>query len=250
MAQALGTPLRNVPTQQRRDRASVRRDELIEELIDLFIREGFLGFSIEDVARELKRSKSTLYSAADSKEQIFVAVARAFFRRATARIEERLTDADQQRADQQRPDQQGGRIGSYLKAISDEFASASPQYFADLDAFAPTRDIYRANMDAASQRVQDLVLEAVPQTSHADATFLGTVAAQIMEAVHRGDIEQSTGLEHPAAYRALGNLIEAGVTASARDGEHSGDGHSPDGHRPDEHRPDEHRQDKPRQGKL
>ncbi|MHA6667385.1 TetR/AcrR family transcriptional regulator [Homoserinimonas sp. A447] len=211
MAQALGTPLRNVPTQQRRDRASVRRDELIEELIDLFIREGFLGFSIEDVARELKRSKSTLYSVADSKEQIFVAVARAFFRRATARIEERLTDADQQRTDQH-----GGRIGSYLKAISDEFASASPQYFADLDAFAPTRDIYRANMDAASQRVQDLVLEAVPQTSHADATFLGTVAAQIMEAVHRGDIEQSTGLEHPAAYRALGNLIEAGVSASAR----------------------------------
>lgn len=208
MAQALGTPLRNVPIHQRRDRASVRRDELIHELIDLFIREGFLGFSIEDIARELKRSKSTLYSVADSKEQIFVAVARAFFRRATARIEERLADADEQ----------VGRIGSYLKAISDEFASASPQYFADLDAFVPTRDIYRANMDAASQRVQDLVLEAVPETSNADATFLGTVAAQIMEAVHRGDVEQSTGLEHPAAYRALGNLIEAGVTASAKQG--------------------------------
>lgn len=218
MAQALGTPLRNAPIQQRRDRASVRRDELIDELIDLFIREGFLGFSIEDIARELKRSKSTLYSVADSKEQIFVAVARAFFRRATARIEERLAEAGHQDAHQR-----AGRIGSYLKAISDEFASASPEYFADLDAFAPTRDIYRANMDAASQRVQDLVLEAVPETSHADATFLGTVAAQIMEAVHRGDIEQATGLEHPAAYRALGNLIEAGVTASAEQGKHRQD---------------------------
>ncbi|MEX1078695.1 MAG: TetR/AcrR family transcriptional regulator [Homoserinimonas sp.] len=213
MAQTLGAPLRNVAIQPRRDRASVRRDVLIDELIELFIREGFLGFSIEDIARELKRSKSTLYSVADSKEQIFVAVARAFFRRATARIEERLQDGGQQGADQR-----DGRIGSYLKAISDEFASASPQYFADLDAFAPTRDIYRANMDAASQRVQDLVLEAVPETSHADATFLGTVAAQIMEAVHRGEIEQSTGLEHPAAYRALGSLIEAGVTATARQG--------------------------------
>ena len=205
MAQALGTPQRRT-----RPRASVRQDELIQELIELFIREGFLGLSIEDIARELKRSKSTLYSVADSKEQIFVAVARAFFRRATARIEEQLQDADERH----------GRIGSYLKAISDEFASASPQYFADLDAFSPTRDIYRANMDAASQRVQDLVLEAVPETSRADATFLGTVAAQIMEAVHRGEIEQSTGLEHPAAYRALGNLIEAGVTASATQDKH------------------------------
>lgn len=208
MAQALGTPQRRT-----RSRASVRQDELLQELIELFIREGFLGLSIEDIARELKRSKSTLYSVADSKEQIFVAVARAFFRRATARIEERLHAVNQQGADHR-----AGRIGSYLKAISDEFASASPQYFADLDAFSPTRDIYRANMDAASQRVQDLVLEAVPETSRADATFLGTVAAQIMEAVHRGEIEQSTGLEHPAAYRALGNLIEAGVTASAREG--------------------------------
>lgn len=206
MAQALENPLRSTQLGVRRDRASVRRDELINELIDLFIREGFRDLSIEDLARELKRSKSTLYSVADSKEQIFVAVARAFFRRATARIEERLADAQGQ----------PGRIASYLQAISDEFASASPHYFADLDAFAPTRDIYRANMDAASQKVQDLVLEAVPEASHADATFLGTVAAQIMEAVHRGDIEQSTGLEHPAAYRALGNLIEAGVSASAR----------------------------------
>lgn len=201
MAQALDTPPRRT-----RDRASVRRDELIDELIDLFIREGFLGLSIEDMARELKRSKSTLYSVADSKEQLFVAVARAFFRRATAQIEARLTDADQQL----------GSIGAYLQAVSDEFASASPQFFADLGAFAPTRDVYRANMDAASRRVQDLVLQAVPQTSLADASFLGAVATQIMEAVHRGEIERSTGLEHPAAYRALGSLIEAGVAASRR----------------------------------
>ena len=218
MAQALGTSLRKAPITHRRDRASVRRDDLIDELIDLFIREGFLHLSIEDVARELKRSKSTLYSVADSKEQIFVAVARAFFRRATARIEQQLTDAGQQGTRRQGTDRNRGRIGSYLQAISDEFALASPQYFADLDAFAPTRDIYRANMDAASQRVQSLVLEAVPQASHAEATFLGTVAAQIMEAVHRGDIERSTALDHPAAYRALGNLIEAGVSASSKQG--------------------------------
>jgi AcrR family transcriptional regulator len=146
---------------------------------------------------------------AGSKEQIFVAVARAFFRRATARIEERLAGAGER----------ANRIGSYLKAISDEFESASPQYFADLDAFAPTREIYRANMEIAARRVQDLVLEAVPETSRADARFLGTVAGQIMEAIHRGEIEQSTHLDHPAAYRSLGRLIAAGVSASAQGGQ-------------------------------
>lgn len=197
-------------------RASVRRDVLIDELVTLFIERGFLSLSLEDLARELKRSKSTLYTVADSKEQIFVAVARAFFRRATARIEEKL----------QRSDERMNRIGSYLKAISEEFASASPQYFAELDEFAPTREIYRANMDVAARRVQELVLEAVPQTSSADAMFVGAVAGQIMEAIHRGEIEQSTGLAYPAAYRALGNLIAAGVTASAATAEPNDSGHT------------------------
>lgn len=188
-------------------RASVRREELIDELIELFIRHGFLSMSIEDLARELKRSKSTLYSVAGSKEQIIVAVSRAFFRRATARIEERL----------QGRNDRANQIGAYLTAISEEFASASPQFFADLDAFAPTREIYRANMDVAAQRVQALVLEAVPETSRSEAMFVGTVAGQMMEAIHRGEIEQATQLDHPAAYRALGNLIDAGVTAFARD---------------------------------
>lgn len=202
MAYAVGTPQR-VP----RARASVRREELIEELVELFIREGFLELSIGDIARELKRSKSTLYTVADSKEQMFVAVARAFFRRATTRIEQRLSE-----------DARANRIDSYLTAISIEFASASPRYFADLDAFVPTREIYRANLDAASQRMQELVLEAVPQASQSDARFLGTVAAQMMEAIHRGDIQHSTGLDHATAYRSLGNLIAAGVTASAQQG--------------------------------
>src|SRR5690606_18546588 len=107
MAQALGTPLKSAAVGARRDRASVRRDELINELIDLFVREGFRDLSIEDLARELKRSKSTLYSVADSKEQIFVAVARAFFRRATARIEERMRAVDEHG-----DDQRAGRIAS------------------------------------------------------------------------------------------------------------------------------------------
>lgn len=197
MADLAGDTLSRSPS-----RASVRRDVLIDELITLFIDQGFLRLSMEDLARELKRSKSTLYTVADSKEQIFVAVARAFFRRATARIEIQLRDSDERM----------NRISSYLKAISEEFALASPQYFAELDEFAPTREIYRANMDVAARRVQQLVLEAVPQTSSADAMFVGAVAGQIMEAIHRGEIEHSTGLAYPAAYRALGGLIAAATT--------------------------------------
>ncbi len=204
MAYAPAQPQHTAAQRRAPGRASVRRDELIDGLISLVIRDGFLHLSIEDLARELKRSKTTLYSVADSKEQIFVAIARAFFRRATDRIEQRLSESDER----------VNRIGSYLQAISQEFASASPRFFADLDEFAPTREIYRANMTVAAERVRELVLEAVPETSRSDATFVGAVAGQIMEAIHRGEIEHSTQLDHPAAYRALAKLLVAAITTA------------------------------------
>ncbi|MGN0066022.1 MAG: TetR/AcrR family transcriptional regulator, partial [Nocardioides sp.] len=64
-------------------RRSARLDQLVDGLVELFLAEGFLPFSLEDLAVRLKCSKSTLYSLAPSKEQLFVTVVRNYFRRAT-----------------------------------------------------------------------------------------------------------------------------------------------------------------------
>lgn len=193
---------REIPT-----RSDARRDELVERTAEVLLEDGFADLNLEELAARLRCSKSTLYSIAASKEQIIQAAVRSFFRRAASRVEGRLRRADADPID---------RIGVYLMAISAELAPASPTFFADLDANAATREIYRDNTRIAAQRLQELVLDAVPAASRIEAIFVGTVAGQIMEAIHRGEIEESTGLDDSAAYRALAKLIVAGVTASAQ----------------------------------
>lgn len=187
-------------------RSTRRREELVERLIDVFLREGFLELSIDDMARRLRCSKTTIYGIAESKQQVIVVVVRAFFRRATERVEGQLLRVDPTSTE---------RVRAYLMAIAAELDQASPAFFADLDAYTPAREIYQENTRIAGERLQGIILECVPATSHSEARFIGAVAMDVMAAINRGDIESATGLEDSTAYRVLARLIVAGVEASA-----------------------------------
>nr|MCW2727067.1 TetR family transcriptional regulator [Aeromicrobium sp.] len=181
--------------------ATARTSTLLGELIPVILAEGFSDLSMADVARRLRCSKSTLYGIAASKEQLLIAVVRTFFRDATDRVEASLARAATPM----------DRIRVYLGAISVELAPASPAFFADVQAFAPAREIYRDNTRAAADRVRQLVADADPS---ADARFVAAVAGQVMQSIHRGDIAAATGLDDSAAYRSLAELIVAGLSSS------------------------------------
>ena len=181
---------------------------LLDRLVDVLLRTGFADLTVEELSRELQCSKSTLYAVAPSKEQIVVAGVRHFFRRAADRVEIRLLRTVDDPIEQ---------IRAYLVAISEQLAPASPAFFTDLDAWPVTREIYRANTAAAAGRVQSLVRLAAPRSQ--DAAFVGAVAAQVMEAIHRGDIESSAGLDDSGAYRALAELIVRSLRPSDEAGE-------------------------------
>ncbi len=200
MSQTERLGARRRPAQQ-----AARRDSLLDSLIALFLRGGFLSLSVDDMARWARCSKRTIYTLGDSKEQVVLSVVRAFFRRATEWIARQL-DA---KAD---PTTQ---IGLYLRLIAQALAPASHQFFADLDEFAPAREIYRQNTRVAAIQVQRLVRQAVGSTSRMDAEFIGTVAGIVMNAIHRKEVAEATGMEDAEAYRALANLIVAGVRGSA-----------------------------------
>jgi len=185
-------------------RTTVRHDEMLHELVEIFLAEGFVHLNVSELAGRLRCSKSTLYALAPSKEQLFVLVIRQFFRRATRRVESSLEGV-------RSPIE---RVRHYLVSISEELAPASPAFFADLAAFAPAHEIYRHNTTIAALRVQDLVRDATLKGQQVNAGFIGAVAGQVMEAIHRGEIEAATGLDDSAAYRSLADLIVAGVVGS------------------------------------
>lgn len=189
-------------------RRTSRRDAVLLGLVDLFLAEGFAEFSLDDLAARLQCSKSTLYDIAPSKEQLITAVVRTFFRDATERVEAEVAVHTEPVA----------QIGAYLTAISRELAPATPAFYADLQAFAPAREIYSQNTSIAARRVRQLVQAARPSTSAANAAFVGAVCAQAMESIQRGEIEAMTGVDDAAAYQLLAELVVRGITAAPQEG--------------------------------
>ena len=194
--------MRNRPDDVRTE----RRTRVLDELVELFLREGFAAFTLEDLARRLRCSKSTLYVVATSKEQLVAAVVRRFFQRATSAVEARL----------ERTGDPADRLTAYLEAVSTELRAARPAFFRDLAGHPPARAIYETNTRHAAARVQQLVVEGVRagRMRDLDAAFVGAAVEQVMTAIHRGDIAGRTGLGDAQAYRELARLLAAALAPS------------------------------------
>lgn len=182
------------------------RHQLLDELIDLFLAEGFLEFGIGDLAARLRCSRTTIYRVAETKEQVVLAAVRGFFRRATARIEAQVAA---------QPDP-GARLAVYLTAVAAELAPASERFYADLQAYTPAAEIYQDNTRLAARRVQTLVTEGARAgvLRAVDAAFVGAAVAQVMSGIQRGEIGAATGLADAEAYRRLADLVVHGLGGS------------------------------------
>jgi AcrR family transcriptional regulator len=180
-----------------------RRDELLDELIELFLAEGFRDFGVGDLAARLRCSRSTLYLVAGSKEQIVLAAVRGFFRRATERVETRV----------ERESDAGQRIAVYLVAVAEQLSPASKRFHDDLLAYPPAAAVYEDNTRLAARRVQQLVAAGVRAGAlrRVDATFVGAAVAQVMAGIESGAIGAATGLADAAAYRRLADLVMNGL---------------------------------------
>jgi AcrR family transcriptional regulator len=195
------SPARALP-----ERARVRRDQLLDELIGLFLAEGFREFGVGDLAARLRCSRTTLYLVASSKEQIVLAAVRGFFRRAAERIEAQVG---------LEPDP-GARLAVYLTAVAAELSPVTERFYDDLQAYPPAAEVYEENTRLAARRVRELVAEGVAAGAlrPVDASFVGAAVAQVMAGIQDGSIGVATGLGDADAYRRLADLVVHGVGGS------------------------------------
>lgn len=184
-------------------RARARREEVLAQLRELFLAEGFADLTIADLAERLRCSRSTLYLVAGSKEQIVVATVRSYFKAAAASIERRLAEEADPVA----------RLRLYLDLVAEELSPASPAFHRDVAGFPPAREVYRQNTGYAAQRVRALIDEGVAagRLRQVDAAFVGTAVGEVMTAIQRGSISTATGLDDAAAYRQLADLLIHGL---------------------------------------
>ena len=182
-----------------------RRMQLFDDLVDLFLAEGFAQFTLDDIAARLRCSKSTLYTLAGSKEQLVRAATVHFFRRATDDVEGRIVGVDGARA----------QLTTYLSAVGRALDAASDAFMADLDAFGPAREIYEQNTRIAAHRVQEIIAAGVASGEFRDvhAAFAAELVATMMVRIQQRAVRANTGLDDASAYRELAAILTAGISA-------------------------------------
>jgi len=180
-------------------RRTRRQSELLDRLLSLFLTQGFSRFTLDDLAAELRCSKTTLYALAPSKEQLAVEVVKHYFKNATAEVESAV-------GKQTRPDR---RIAAYLNAVADALRPASRTFLDDVSTFAPARSVYERNTRIAADRVRSLIEEGIAGRAfrQVDIGFAAEMIAHTMQAIQRGDIARRTGLNDAEAYRELASFV-------------------------------------------
>jgi AcrR family transcriptional regulator len=186
-----------------RRRPTARQLALLGDLEELFLAEGFAGFTLDDLAARLRCSKSTLYALAPSKEQLAVKVVTRFFRGAGERIEERVAGFDDARK----------QIGEYLAGVAEHLNRASPSFMRDLAAFDPAREAYQVNSRFAAQRLRQFIDKGVADGVFRDvhARLVAEMTGLIIEGIQTGVLGRRTDVSDAEAFTALGELLLGGL---------------------------------------
>jgi AcrR family transcriptional regulator len=203
--------------------AARRREELLDELVALFLAEGFRQFTLTDLAARLHCSKSTLYALGQTKDQVTVNAVRRFFRTATAQVESAVAGPAPASAALAGTGlagtglagtaPAGERIAAYLRAIGAALRPASARFMADLTAHPFAREVYQQNTAIAARRVGELIAEGVGtgEFRPVHAAFVADTAAAMMERIQSGAVLATTGLADADAYDELAALVLEGI---------------------------------------
>ncbi|MEU4418940.1 TetR/AcrR family transcriptional regulator [Nocardia salmonicida] len=186
-------------------RRTTRQVDLLDRLVALLAEEGFADFTLDDLARRLSCSKTTLYALADSKQELVVEVVKQYFRVAEASVEAAVAAVEGPTA----------RVAAYLTAVAEALRPLSRDFMDDLAGFAPANDVYRRNTAAAADRIRQLVSEGVETGDFrpVHAAFVGEMVAATMFEVQRGEMFARLELTDAEAYAELASLVVHALSA-------------------------------------
>lgn len=187
-----------------RRQPTARQQALLDQLQDLFLAEGFMAFTLEDLAARLHCSKSTLYAVAASKEQLATKVVGQFFKGAAEEIERRLAGVDDARA----------MIEIYLAGAADWLRPASSAFLSDVADFAPTRAAYAINSTAAAGRIRQFIAKGVQDGVFREvhASLVAEMAAALIEDIQSRELGRRAGVTDAEAFAGLAALLLDGLT--------------------------------------
>ncbi|MCU1614619.1 MAG: Transcriptional regulator, TetR family [Frankiales bacterium] len=189
-----------------RRKITSRQSDIFDALLSTILTKGFADYTLQEMAADLRCSKSTIYALAGSREQLIRSVVVSFFRDAAARVEERLAaESDPIR-----------RVQVYLGAVADELRPASADFMDDVAAFPPAHEVYERNTAIATQRVQELILDGIDAGVFRPVStgFIAEVMTSVMVRIQQRAFSRNVGLTDAETYSELATLIVSGIVVT------------------------------------
>jgi AcrR family transcriptional regulator len=177
-----------------------RQTELLDQLEELFLREGFAQSTLDDIVGKLRCSKMTLYTLAPSREQLILAVLRRFFEQASGRINMQLA----------RYRSSARRTRAVLEATIGELRRITPTCFDDVLGYSTTHELY----EHFTRSCSELLLNVLSQTrdeggdSLAASRFTSEVVRILFDEIVTGELERTTGLNDRELLEHLFRLVQ------------------------------------------
>ncbi|ABW12667.1 transcriptional regulator, TetR family [Parafrankia sp. EAN1pec] len=196
-------PSAPLKTPRRRRVDTARRADLLEQVTDVFLAEGFTAVTVDDLARRMRCSKATLYGVGATKEQLVVAATKHFFGTEAARIERMVATFSEPQE----------MITTYLEGVAQAMRRNSPAFYADMVTYGPTAEIYRRNTARAAERILEMIDGGVRAGVFraTNAAFAAQVVALAIEAVQSGTLLERTGLSAAESFAELADLLFNGL---------------------------------------
>ena len=187
----------------RRSPTSQRLERLLEELEHVFLRDGFLHYRTEDLARRLHCSKRALYQVAPSRERLFEVV----IERWLAKLRRAGVEADAGAEDPLEA------VTGYLGAAVIATRDAGSQFVRDLSRSPAT---YRRLMSHQRERIAGLerLIERGTRTGDFRGVHPKLVAEVMLNAVAQmvdPELLARVGLTMSQAFAELYDIVEHGL---------------------------------------
>jgi AcrR family transcriptional regulator len=184
-----------------------RREELLDQIEELVLSEGFAHLRVGALAAHLRCSRSTLYKLASSKEELIALVFRRF-------VDKALAEASAEAALLEDPAE---RVIRFTEAIGRWQAKGSEAFWRDVRDHPQASDVLSQTRSRGYKILQGYLDEGVASGRFrpANTTFVAYLIWHSYRAARDPDVVRPLGITSDEAVREIGRLIAYGMDAGA-----------------------------------
>jgi AcrR family transcriptional regulator len=181
-----------------------RQEEILDLLEAIFRDEGFRTLTIGELAKRLKCSRSTLYSIAATKEELFLLVTDRLLQRTGSEGAVRGRGIQSPSA----------RLNAYLEGTASYFARVRRAFMRDVLSYGPARSLYESHQKrfiAHMRKIVEAGIEAGEFSSDLSPRLVAEALDGAMSRLRESRFLKEQGMDLGEAFQQLSTLFRRGL---------------------------------------